>query len=77
MDIPHRGFHYAHGIMGETRMRRMGRGFIFSSQNQFGMLRLSGFGSQRQPTECRGLKPMDTDLSANMGNQNPSCTAAT
>ncbi len=57
----------------------MERGFIFSSQSQSGMLRLSGFsgfGDQRQPTESRGSKPMDTDLSANPDNQNLSRTAA-
>lgn len=58
-------------------MRRMGCGFIFSSQNQSGMLRLSGFGCQQQLTESRGSKPMDTDLPANTDNQNPARTAAT
>ena len=75
MDIRHRGF-----LM--PMAYRMGRGYggwgadlFFSCQSQSGMLRLSGFGSQRQPTESCGSKPMDKDLSANTDNQNPSRTA--
>lgn len=52
-----------------------GADLFFSCQSQSGMLRLSGFGSQRQPTESCGSKPMDKDLSANTDNQNPSRTA--
>ena len=37
-----------------------GAQIYFSCQSQSGMLRLSGFGSQRQPTESRGSKPMYT-----------------